>query len=75
MGNCRIIFNCTSLSKVIAPLKSRCVQIRVPAPKKEDIVGVLNHIAKEESIKMPEAVADRIAEASKRNLRRAIMML
>jgi len=75
MSNCRIIFNCSSLSKVIAPLKSRCVQIRVPAPSEENIVGVLKHIATEEGVKMPDVVADRFAEASNRNLRRAIMML
>jgi replication factor C subunit 3/5 len=33
MTNCRIIFNCENLSRVLLPLKSRCVQIRVPAPK------------------------------------------
>ena len=32
MPTCRIIANAESLSKVIAPLRSRCLQIRVPAP-------------------------------------------
>jgi replication factor C subunit 3/5 len=32
MPHCRIIANCEKLSKVIGPLKSRCLLIRIPAP-------------------------------------------
>jgi len=32
MPYCRIVANCESLSKVIQPLRSRCLQVRVPAP-------------------------------------------
>ena len=45
MHNCRIIFTCQSLSKVILPLKSRCAQIRVPRPKREEVCNVLQYIA------------------------------
>ena len=47
---CRLVLVCESLSKVIPPLRSRCLPIRVPAPEVEDIKGVLQHIAKKEDI-------------------------
>jgi len=32
MPHCRIIANCEKLSKVISPLRSRSLLLRVPAP-------------------------------------------
>ena len=37
MPYCRIVANCESLSKVILPLRSRCLLIRVPAPTTKQI--------------------------------------
>lgn len=45
MPFCRIVANCESLSKVIQPIRSRCLQVRVPAPKDEEIVKILRVIA------------------------------
>ena len=57
MPTCRIIANCESLSKVIQPLKSRCLQIRVPAPA-EDVLGdLLRKIATKEGFELPPQVA------------------
>lgn len=75
MHNCRIIFNCESLSKVLPPLKSRCVQIRVPGPKREDIYNTLQSIAKYEDFTLHDEVAYKIADDSNRNMRKAIMQL
>jgi len=75
MPTCRIIANCESLSKVIQPLRSRCLQIRVPAPKENEISEILRKIANKESFELPVGLAMSIAKHSRRNLRRAIMML
>ena len=75
MPTCRIIANCESLSKVIMPLKSRCLQIRVPAPSESVLGNLLKQIATKESFELPPQVASAIAHHSRRNIRRAIMML
>ena len=75
MANCRIIFNCESLSKVMAPLKSRWVQIRVPAPKLDDIENTLQNIAKFEGFSLNDELAHKIAVNCKGNMRKGIMIL
>lgn len=75
MPTCRIIANCESLSKVIQPLKSRCLQVRVPAPKEVVLADLLKKIATKEGFELPPQIATSIAHNSRRNIRRAIMML
>jgi hypothetical protein len=40
-ATCRIILICNSSSKIIAPVRSRCLGIRVPAPAHEDVCAAL----------------------------------
>eukprot|EP00993_Chasmostoma_nieuportense_P001763 NODE_2614_length_1136_cov_67.844400_g2494_i0.p1 GENE.NODE_2614_length_1136_cov_67.844400_g2494_i0~~NODE_2614_length_1136_cov_67.844400_g2494_i0.p1 ORF type:complete len:346 (+),score=92.55 NODE_2614_length_1136_cov_67.844400_g2494_i0:65-1102(+) len=75
MKTCRLILLATTTSKVIAPLRSRCLGVRVPAPTCAEIATVLASVAKKEGLTLPEQLADRIAHSSDRNLRRAILML
>jgi replication factor C subunit 3/5 len=75
MPTCRIIANAENLSKVIAPLRSRCLQVRVPAPSEKLIADMLKTIARKENFELPPALAMGIAHNSRRNMRRAIMML
>ena len=75
MANCRIIFNWESLSKVMAPLKSRWVQIRVPAPKISDIEDTLQQISKFEGFSWNDELARKIAVLCKGNMRKGIMIL
>lgn len=49
---CRFILWCRSLSKVIDPLVSRCLGIRVPAPSDNDIFKHVYRVSIEESINM-----------------------
>lgn len=49
MKNCRMILVCSKIHKLIPPIRSRCVNIRVPAPSKEDIYTVCSVIASRES--------------------------
>lgn len=37
MATCRLILCCNSTSKVIAPIRSRCLAVRVPAPTIGDV--------------------------------------
>lgn len=75
MNTCRLILVCDSLSRVIAPLRSRCLPVRVPAPPKEAIGTILNQIALKENIKISPELTAGIIEESGRNLRKAILML
>jgi len=61
MPTCRIIANCESLSKVIAPLRSRCLQVRVPAPSEPAVCEILKKIANWEHFELPPALAMGIA--------------
>ncbi len=75
MPYCRIIANAESLSKVIQPVRSRCLQVRVAAPTPVMIQNVLQHISKGEYFDLPQQLAQSISHFSRRNMRRAIMML
>lgn len=75
MENCRIILCCESVSRIIDPLRSRCLSIRVPAPTHTAIVKTLCDVAQQEQFLLSESVAIKISRKSKRNLRRALLML
>jgi replication factor C subunit 3/5 len=71
----RVILICNSLSKVIGPLRSRCLGMRVPAPDNSDIRDILRFIGNRENLNPPEAFLDRVINFAGRNLRRAIMAM
>ncbi|XP_064637150.1 replication factor C subunit 3-like [Lineus longissimus] len=73
MATCRLILCCNSTSKVIPAIRSRCLGIRVPAPKIEEICQILQNICKKESLNLPMDLAKKIATKSNRNIRRAIL--
>lgn len=75
VATCRLILCVNSTSKVIPAVRSRCLGIRVGAPEIGEIISILQYIAKKENINLPIDFANRIAEKSDRNLRRAILML
>ncbi|XP_048350790.1 replication factor C subunit 3 isoform X1 [Sphaerodactylus townsendi] len=74
MATCRLILCSNSTSKVIAPIRSRCLAVRVPAPSIEEICSVLSGVCKKEGLVLPPELARRIAEKSGRNLRKALLM-
>jgi len=75
MSTCRVVLVTNSTSKVIPAIRSRCLSVRVAAPSKEEIVTVITGIAKKEGCSLPSQLAERIADKSNRNLRRAILMV
>lgn len=72
---CRFILICTSTSRVIEPLRSRCLALRIAAPTVDEIVPILKHVAHKENLRLSDVFARRIAVESKRNLRRALLSL
>eukprot|EP01041_Mallomonas_annulata_P009218 gene9218-19116_t len=74
-SQCRIILICNSPSKIIDPLKSRCLGIRIPAPNYEEIADIVMDIAKQEKFPCPRELAMKISTSSDRNIRRALLML
>lgn len=75
MRTCRIVLLCDSVSKIIPPLRSRCLAVRVGAPSNEEVQGVLQKVAAKESLKLAPELAARIADKAHRDLRRAVLIL
>mmetsp|Transcript_6108 Transcript_6108/g.10544 ORF Transcript_6108/g.10544 Transcript_6108/m.10544 type:complete len:357 (+) Transcript_6108:68-1138(+) len=75
MKTCRIILTTETASKIIAPLRSRCLPIRVAAPSQEDVCHVLQKVGAAEGVKVPPELAARIADKTGRDLRRALLTL
>jgi len=75
MSVCRLVLCCNSTSKVIDPVRSRCLMIRVAAPTPEEVTRALQTVSKKEGITLPPQLAQTIALQSERNLRKAILML
>ncbi|KAI8928720.1 P-loop containing nucleoside triphosphate hydrolase protein [Entophlyctis helioformis] len=75
IGNMRVIMCCNVASKIIAPIRSRCLLVRIAAPTNSEIGDALQRVAKLENIKLSEMLAARIAVESDGNLRKAILML
>lgn len=74
-GPCRLILCCQSPSKVIEPVRSRCLGVRVAAPTDDEVVAVLHSVVKREGLHLPDEFARRVALHSKRNMRKAILTL
>ncbi len=75
MSNCRIIMNCTCLSKIIMPIKSRCLSLRIPSPTNDDMRRLLKDIKAKENLTINDRMIDAIIEGSNRNVRKAINTL
>ncbi|KAG7346618.1 replication factor C small subunit [Nitzschia inconspicua] len=74
-ASCRLILCCESPSKLIAPLRSRCLGIRVGAPTEDQVTKILKMVAHKENLTLPNMMAVNLARESDRNLRKALLML
>lgn len=75
VASCRLILIAESSSRIIPPVKSRCLMLRVGAPTETEIINILKNTAKKEAVTLPPELSNKIANESDRNLRRAIMMM
>ncbi|GLJ39409.1 hypothetical protein SUGI_0804860 [Cryptomeria japonica] len=71
---CKLIFCCSNASK-LEPISSLCKIIHVDPPTTEQMIQVLQRIARKENINLSQDFAKRIAESSDRNLCQAIRSL
>eukprot|EP00930_Biecheleria_cincta_P087513 TRINITY_DN76739_c0_g1_i1.p1 TRINITY_DN76739_c0_g1~~TRINITY_DN76739_c0_g1_i1.p1 ORF type:complete len:363 (-),score=85.20 TRINITY_DN76739_c0_g1_i1:232-1320(-) len=75
MKTCRIILLAESASKIIPPLRSRCLPLRIGAPSEADVRVVLQKVAAAEGVKISEEAVQKVAAKSGRDLRRAVLLL
>jgi replication factor C subunit 3/5 len=73
--SCRLILCATSACRLIPAIRSRCFQLRVPLPQRAELIGALQQVAQAEQLVLPGELAERIADASEGNARKAILML
>jgi replication factor C subunit 3/5 len=82
MGNMRVILSSNSTryvfsineSRIIGPIRSRCLLVRVPSPSTDEICTVLQSVAEMEQINLPDEFSNQIATKCKGNLRRGLLM-
>ena len=72
---CRFVMWCKSLSKVIDPLQSRCVCIRVPAPRNDEIFEYIFRISAREKMKLSLDDYSQIVENANGNIKMALWEL
>jgi replication factor C small subunit len=73
--NAFFIFTANDSSKIIEPIRSRCVAINFELPSKEDIKERLDYICKQEELDIQEKDLDRILENSYPDIRNMINQL
>ncbi|KAI9916597.1 hypothetical protein PsorP6_017006 [Peronosclerospora sorghi] len=74
-ATCRLVLCCNNPSKVIDPLRSRCLGVRVGAPTFDEVCNILLGVCAKERIGYCAPFGMQIAIKSERNLRRALLML
>lgn len=72
---CRFLMICNSLSKLIDPLKSRCVCVRARSPKNHEIINTLLNICCVEKYNLSLDKLMRILRLANRNIKRAVTLL
>jgi replication factor C subunit 3/5 len=75
MGNCKFIFICYQLHKIIEPLKSRCSLITIPNPSEDDIFKTLFHISTLEKIKLSVARLNDLSKNANTDIKQGIWLL
>ncbi|AET41271.1 replication factor C subunit 5 Ecym_7452 [Eremothecium cymbalariae DBVPG len=73
--NIRIFMLCDSMSNIIAPIKSRCLVVRVPAPQTLEMAKIMETVCMSEGVTASEQKLQEIAEFSNGNLRLALLTL
>jgi replication factor C subunit 3/5 len=72
---CKFILISEQLSKIIEPLRSRCLLIRVPLPSEAQILETLLHICDKEQIKISYRYLNEIIKKSENKVNNAIWLL
>ena len=72
---CRFIISCHSMSKVIDPLKSRCVCLSVPSPSDNDMFRFIAKISAKEKIRLKLEQIEVIINKANGNIKTALLCL
>ena len=78
VATCRLVLLVESTGRLIVPVRSRCLEFRVPAPTDEAIVSTMQGVLSQEGESpsgLSEALVTQILVASQGNLRRALLLL
>ena len=73
--SCKFVLTSMQLSKIIEPLRSRCLQVRVPLPNYHDVMRVLMNISFKESSFLKIEDYNDIIIKSNNNIKLAIQFL
>lgn len=74
-NSCKFILISDQLSKIIEPIRSRCLMIRVPLPSDEQILETLLHICKKENLDISWIKLKEIIDNSDNKVNHAIWLL
>lgn len=72
---CRFILCCNQTSKIIDPIKSRCLDIRIPSPTYEDMNSLLYHILLNENKLLSKVKIDSIIKKGDFNIKKTLWIL
>ncbi|EPY39814.1 replication factor C subunit 3/5 [Angomonas deanei] len=76
MRTCRLILICNSISRLIPPLQSRCLGVRVPLHSAENVNKAIRQVCEAEGRPVPSAAfCQTVNQRSRGNLRRALLMV
>ena len=68
-NNTRFVFTCNNVNKIIEPLRSRCMEINLSSPDKEDIKKYLQVILEAEKIDISNIDMDKIVSTNYPDIR------
>lgn len=74
-NTCKFIFISNQLSKIIEPLKSRCLLVRVPLPTNTQILKILLYVSMKEDINLSLKEINTIIGKCNNNINNAIWLL
>jgi replication factor C subunit 3/5 len=72
---CKFILISDQLTKIIEPIRSRCLLVRVPLPSDFDIMEILMHVSHKENIEMNSDVLFSILKESDNKISTALWLL
>lgn len=72
---CRFILCGNQISKIIDPNKSRCLDVRIPAPSKDDMINLIYHILLNEKKLINRKKIDEIIKYGEYNIKRTLWVL
>lgn len=74
-NNCRFILCSTSLSKVLDPLRSRCIVLNINRPSDDELFEYILYVSIKENIKISLKETSNLLKLSNGNIKNALWML